>query len=168
MTGYTPLHIAMQFGRDNIFELLQNVYKADRDILDWSGKKALDYRRQKTAVSASTYSSKYYPVSPTASVFSFFDDTEPNYRSTIPMRKNKKTPKNATENSPSSVQRSASVLVQRLEHQQTPEVDGDTESLFSVEGGSEIGGSQTVGRRRGKANKSFLRKKFGTTGRKRY
>ncbi|XP_055689812.1 uncharacterized protein LOC129793664 [Lutzomyia longipalpis] len=46
----------MQFGRDNIFELLQNVYKADRDILDWSGKKALDYRRQKTAVSASTYS----------------------------------------------------------------------------------------------------------------
>ncbi|XP_059615093.1 uncharacterized protein LOC132260780 [Phlebotomus argentipes] len=54
--GYTPLHISMQFGRDNIFELLQNVYKVDRDILDWSGKKALDYRRQKTAVSASTYS----------------------------------------------------------------------------------------------------------------
>lgn len=26
LQGYTPLHIAMQFGKDNIFELLQNVY----------------------------------------------------------------------------------------------------------------------------------------------
>lgn len=24
--GYTPLHLATQFGRDNIFELLWNVY----------------------------------------------------------------------------------------------------------------------------------------------
>lgn len=35
------------------------VVEADRDILDWSGRKALDYRKQSTSVSASTYSSKY-------------------------------------------------------------------------------------------------------------
>uniref|UniRef100_A0A8D8ASS8 Ankyrin repeat domain-containing protein SOWAHC n=2 Tax=Culex pipiens TaxID=7175 RepID=A0A8D8ASS8_CULPI len=54
--GYTALHIAMQFGRNDIFELLCNVYKADRDLLDWSGKKALEYQKQMTSVSASTYS----------------------------------------------------------------------------------------------------------------
>ncbi|XP_035784209.1 ankyrin repeat domain-containing protein SOWAHA-like [Anopheles albimanus] len=54
--GYTALHIATQFGRNDIFELLCNVYKADRDMLDWSGKKALEYQKQLTSVSASTYS----------------------------------------------------------------------------------------------------------------
>lgn len=77
----------MQFGKDNIFELLQNVYSkkmlqihwfihvhdliressstspspldANRDLTDWSGKKPLDYRKPKTTVSASTYSSEY-------------------------------------------------------------------------------------------------------------
>lgn len=74
----------MQFGKDNIFELLQNVYSksnwnststwkldlieiflyaipsdANRDLMDWSGKKPLDYRKPKTSVSASTYSSEY-------------------------------------------------------------------------------------------------------------
>ncbi|XP_058827933.1 uncharacterized protein LOC131687864, partial [Topomyia yanbarensis] len=60
--GYTALHIAMQFGRNDIFELLCNVYKADRDLLDWSGKKALEYQKQMTSVSASTYSSEYDPM----------------------------------------------------------------------------------------------------------
>uniref|UniRef100_A0A1A9WD45 ANK_REP_REGION domain-containing protein n=1 Tax=Glossina brevipalpis TaxID=37001 RepID=A0A1A9WD45_9MUSC len=55
-TGYTPLHIAMQFGRANIFALLCNTYKANRDLLDWAGNKALDYSKQQTSVSASTYS----------------------------------------------------------------------------------------------------------------
>ncbi|XP_052862189.1 ankyrin repeat domain-containing protein SOWAHB [Anopheles cruzii] len=54
--GYTALHIATQFGRNDIFELLCNVYKADRDLLDWSGKKPLEYQKQMTSVSASTYS----------------------------------------------------------------------------------------------------------------
>ncbi|CAO1306834.1 unnamed protein product [Diamesa tonsa] len=54
-TGYTALHISMQFGRNDIFELLCNVYKADRDVLDWSGKKPLDYQKQLTSVSASTF-----------------------------------------------------------------------------------------------------------------
>uniref|UniRef100_A0A1I8Q934 SOWAHA-C winged helix-turn-helix domain-containing protein n=1 Tax=Stomoxys calcitrans TaxID=35570 RepID=A0A1I8Q934_STOCA len=54
--GYTPLHIAMQFGRVNVFALLCNTYKANRDLLDWAGNKALDYSKQQTSVSASTYS----------------------------------------------------------------------------------------------------------------
>ncbi|XP_041769516.1 ankyrin repeat domain-containing protein SOWAHC isoform X2 [Anopheles merus] len=54
--GYTALHIATQFGRNDIFELLCNVYKADRDLLDWSGKKALEYQKQMTSVSESTFS----------------------------------------------------------------------------------------------------------------
>ncbi|XP_070136018.1 uncharacterized protein sowah isoform X4 [Drosophila bipectinata] len=54
--GYTPLHLATQFGRDNIFELLWNTYKANRDIMDWSGNKPLDYSRQRSSVSASTCS----------------------------------------------------------------------------------------------------------------
>ncbi|XP_046807660.1 ankyrin repeat domain-containing protein SOWAHC isoform X2 [Lucilia cuprina] len=54
--GYTPLHIAMQFGRSNIFALLCNTYKANRDLLDWAGNKPLDYSKQQTSVSASTYS----------------------------------------------------------------------------------------------------------------
>lgn len=33
--------------------------EADRDVLDWSGRKPLEYRKQSTSVSASTYSSKY-------------------------------------------------------------------------------------------------------------
>ncbi|KAL9901540.1 ankyrin repeat domain family member sosondowah [Glossina fuscipes fuscipes] len=57
--GYTPLHIAMQFDRANIFALLCNTYKANRDLLDWAGNKALDYSKQQTSVSASTYSSEY-------------------------------------------------------------------------------------------------------------
>lgn len=36
--------------------------EADRDTLDWSGRKPLDYRKQSTSVSASTYSSKYNPT----------------------------------------------------------------------------------------------------------
>ncbi|GAB0092185.1 hypothetical protein DMENIID0001_071730 [Sergentomyia squamirostris] len=174
----------MQFGRDNIFELLQNVYKADRDVLDWSGKKPLDYRRQKTAVSASTYSSKYFPSSPTTtSPFSFLGLEEASerseqsdgvsllYRSTLPFRrnphqKNAKGSKGPSDDSPSSssVQRSASVLVQRIEHH-VP--DGDTMSVLSADGSPEVDNSGgTLGKRRAKANKSFLRKKFGTAGRR--
>lgn len=64
--GYTALHIAMQFGRSDVFELLCNVYKADRDILDWSGKKPLDYQKQLTCISASTFSSEYSHTVPKA------------------------------------------------------------------------------------------------------
>lgn len=33
--------------------------EADRDIFDWSGKKPLDYQKQLTSISASTFSSEY-------------------------------------------------------------------------------------------------------------
>uniref|UniRef100_A0A182MPD2 Uncharacterized protein n=1 Tax=Anopheles culicifacies TaxID=139723 RepID=A0A182MPD2_9DIPT len=33
--------------------------EADRDLLDWSGKKALEYQKQMTSVSDSTFSSEY-------------------------------------------------------------------------------------------------------------
>ncbi|XP_017480474.1 PREDICTED: uncharacterized protein LOC108369792 [Rhagoletis zephyria] len=46
----------MQFGRADVFELLVNVYKANRDVVDWSGNKPLDYSKQSTSVSASTFS----------------------------------------------------------------------------------------------------------------
>lgn len=41
----------------NVF--LSHSTEADRDILDWSGRKPLDYRKIHTTVSASTYSSEY-------------------------------------------------------------------------------------------------------------
>lgn len=42
----------------------KNHTEADRDTLDWSGKKPLDYRKIRTTVSASTYSSEYSFASP--------------------------------------------------------------------------------------------------------
>lgn len=38
--------------------------EADRDKLDWSGKKPMDYRKNQTSVSASTYSSEYNTSTP--------------------------------------------------------------------------------------------------------
>lgn len=38
-----------------------SILEADRDLLDWSGKKPLEYQKQMTSVSASTYSSEYDP-----------------------------------------------------------------------------------------------------------
>ncbi len=43
----------------NFFSFFFNPTEADRDILDWSGRKPLDYRKIHTTVSASTYSSEY-------------------------------------------------------------------------------------------------------------
>ncbi|XP_050512872.1 ankyrin repeat domain-containing protein SOWAHA [Diabrotica virgifera virgifera] len=40
--GYTPLHISAQFGHKNVFKLLIEVYKADPNIRDYSGRTA-DY-----------------------------------------------------------------------------------------------------------------------------
>ena len=34
--------------------------EADRDIFDWSGKKPLDYQKQLTTISSSTFSSEYF------------------------------------------------------------------------------------------------------------
>ncbi|XP_066602254.1 ankyrin repeat domain-containing protein SOWAHC [Prorops nasuta] len=53
--GYTPLHIAMQFDHENIFNLLVQVYGANQDIRDHSGKKARQYLvSQEAAISQDT------------------------------------------------------------------------------------------------------------------
>ncbi|XP_018338218.1 PREDICTED: ankyrin repeat domain-containing protein SOWAHB isoform X3 [Trachymyrmex septentrionalis] len=54
--GYTPLHIAMQFGHENIFNLLVQVYGANQDVRDYSGRKARQYlASQEAAVSQDTF-----------------------------------------------------------------------------------------------------------------
>ncbi|XP_050462821.1 ankyrin repeat domain-containing protein SOWAHB isoform X2 [Cataglyphis hispanica] len=56
VSGYTPLHIAMQFGHENIFNLLVQVYGANQDIRDYSGRKARQYLvSQEAAVSQDTF-----------------------------------------------------------------------------------------------------------------
>ncbi|VEN55722.1 unnamed protein product [Callosobruchus maculatus] len=40
--GYTPLHISAQFGHKEVFKLLIEVYKADPNVRDYSGRTA-DY-----------------------------------------------------------------------------------------------------------------------------
>ncbi|CAH2034824.1 unnamed protein product, partial [Iphiclides podalirius] len=41
--GYTPLHIAMQFRNENVYKLLIDVYDADPNVRDWSGRKPRQY-----------------------------------------------------------------------------------------------------------------------------
>ncbi|KAL4717738.1 hypothetical protein ACJJTC_000887 [Scirpophaga incertulas] len=41
--GYTPLHIAMQFHHENVYRLLVEVYDADSNVRDWSGRKPMQY-----------------------------------------------------------------------------------------------------------------------------
>ncbi|XP_015116107.1 ankyrin repeat domain-containing protein SOWAHB [Diachasma alloeum] len=54
--GYTALHIAMQFDHENIFNLLVQVYGANQEIRDHSGKKARQYlASQEAAVSQDTF-----------------------------------------------------------------------------------------------------------------
>lgn len=45
-----------------ILSIYFSILEADRDLLDWSGKKPLEYQKQMTSVSASTYSSEYDPM----------------------------------------------------------------------------------------------------------
>ncbi|EEB19214.1 ankyrin repeat-containing protein, putative [Pediculus humanus corporis] len=54
--GYTPLHLAMQYEHEEIFDLLVQVYAADQNLRDWSGKKPRQYRaNMDTSVSADTF-----------------------------------------------------------------------------------------------------------------
>lgn len=81
--GYTPLHLAMQFEKEEIFNLLVQVYGeffdsfafrrrpsltlmpfpgADQNLRDWSGRKARQYQVSlDTSVSADTFRSKSLP-----------------------------------------------------------------------------------------------------------
>ncbi|XP_049810939.1 ankyrin repeat domain-containing protein SOWAHA-like [Schistocerca nitens] len=55
-SGYTPLHLATQFGYEEIANLLVNAYGADQNLRDYSGRKARQYQAsQDTSVSADTF-----------------------------------------------------------------------------------------------------------------
>ncbi|CAK1554857.1 unnamed protein product [Leptosia nina] len=58
-SGYTPLHIAMQFRRENVYRLLVEVYDADPNVRDWSGKKPRQYLvHMDTSLSPGSYRKK--------------------------------------------------------------------------------------------------------------
>lgn len=205
----------MQFGKDNIFELLQNVYskctdyifsvskffmivllillilhkiystylmialflylkhfnwhhllnswtillyidtisittEADRDLMDWTGKKPLDYRKQKTTVSASTYSSEYTDssfVPPKNRHSSPFEST---LFSTYPRRNRHSTV--------GVVHRNASVLVKSKAHHQPAADDGDAAETSSIAKSDDSSELSFV--RGAKTNQSTLSKKL--------
>ncbi|XP_013146477.1 PREDICTED: ankyrin repeat domain-containing protein SOWAHC [Papilio polytes] len=57
--GYTPLHIAIQFRNENVYNLLVDVYDADPNVRDWSGRKARQYLvRMDTSLSPGSYRKK--------------------------------------------------------------------------------------------------------------
>ncbi|KAF5289150.1 hypothetical protein FQR65_LT02040 [Abscondita terminalis] len=47
-TGYTPLHMAVQFGHTKVYDLLTQVYSANPNIRDFSGRKPNQYNISKT------------------------------------------------------------------------------------------------------------------------
>ncbi|XP_046688263.1 ankyrin repeat domain-containing protein SOWAHC-like [Homalodisca vitripennis] len=47
MQGYTALHLAMQYGHEDIFNLLKDVYGANPAIRDWGGRKPRQYLTNK-------------------------------------------------------------------------------------------------------------------------
>ncbi|XP_063235252.1 uncharacterized protein LOC134538142 [Bacillus rossius redtenbacheri] len=56
VSGYSPLHIAMMFGHEEIFNLLVKVYSGDPNLRDWSGRKPRHYLASRdTSVSADTF-----------------------------------------------------------------------------------------------------------------
>lgn len=57
--GYTPLHIAMQFRHENVYRLLVEVYDADPNMRDWSGRKPRQYLvHMDTSLSPGSYRKK--------------------------------------------------------------------------------------------------------------
>ncbi|CAH2104003.1 unnamed protein product [Euphydryas editha] len=58
-SGYTPLHIAMRFRHENVYRLLVEVYDADPNVRDWSGKKPRQYLvHMDTSLSPGSYRKK--------------------------------------------------------------------------------------------------------------
>lgn len=49
----------MRESNDLLIQVVSCIAEADRDILDWSGKKPLDYQKQLTSISNATFSSEY-------------------------------------------------------------------------------------------------------------
>ncbi|XP_027841396.1 ankyrin repeat domain-containing protein SOWAHD-like [Aphis gossypii] len=54
--GYTPCHLALQFGHEEIYKILVESYGADPNVRDYSGRKPRQYQtNQDTSLSADTY-----------------------------------------------------------------------------------------------------------------
>lgn len=142
--------------------------EADRDILDWSGRKPLDYRKIHTTVSASTYSSEYK-----LPYINYSTSTMPlpkfNYGTLNKTKRHKRAA-----SSSGLVHRTQSMLgiSQQQQHQQPPSTDSiadDTMSMKAAPPNRSTYFSPELGDgvRHQKKYQSFsLKKKFGTIGRK--
>jgi hypothetical protein len=148
--------------------------EADRDCMDYSGKKPLDYQKQMTSVSESTYSSKYRTVLewPTTS-----DDSASSVANFGSMRKGSRRQRRSISSvaEPLGVQRSFSIISSGsrtfnprglikdktvFHYTDNTNNNNDQSDEMSNQGGSLSGGSFRL-RRNDKRHKSFLRKTFG-------
>lgn len=134
-------HVRSEFNDFLISALV--LAEADRDIFDWSGKKPLDYQKQLTSISASTFSSEYRVMS---NVIVSGIQTLPTRQNT--MKKNRNREK---------VQRSFTIMNDSgASSSQRPSFDEsfDTKSIVSEAGSSEFG----TKREKKKYRASFLKK----------
>lgn len=127
--------------------------EADRDALDWSGKKPLDYQKQLTSVSASTFNSEYKILNNV--IFSNIQ-TLPTRQNT--MKKLRNRTRYATTTG-STVQRSFSI-VHHDDDAKDSSVDrkssDDTKSLANEAGSSDM--FSTAKRKEKRYRQSFLKK----------
>lgn len=125
--------------------------EADRDLLDWSGKKALEYQKQMTtvSVSASTYSSEY----------KILDNIIISNIQTLPNRQNtmKKKDRGRYTSTTGIVQRSYSLAVKDVDNKANKTDQNDTESRNMLENSSSAEFSKRKDKR---FHQSFLRKKI--------
>lgn len=126
--------------------------EADRDIFDWSGKKPLDYQKQLTSISASTFSSEYKVMSNV--IISNIQ--------TLPTRQN--TMKKSRNRERSGVQRSFTIMndggsSSRGSLDDTKSIDNfDTRSIANEPGTSTAFGSAPAKRKEKRFRSSFLKK----------
>ncbi|KAF2899461.1 hypothetical protein ILUMI_06714, partial [Ignelater luminosus] len=57
--GYTPLHMAVQFGHKKVYNLLVEVYRANPEIRDFSGRRPNQYETSQTQTSNKDNYSEY-------------------------------------------------------------------------------------------------------------
>lgn len=132
--------------------------EADRDVLDWSGKKPLDYQKQLTSVSASTFNSEYKILN---NVIISNIQTLPTRQNTMKKLRNR-TRYATTTGSTSAVQRSFSIVHDdgakgsSVDHKSTD----DTKSLAGEVGSSDL--SSITKRKEKRYRQSFLKKTLST------
>ncbi|KAL4097458.1 hypothetical protein QTP88_022240 [Uroleucon formosanum] len=85
--GYTPCHLALQFGHEEIYKILVESYGADPNVRDYSGRKPRQYQtNQDTSLSADTYRSEYAREKPSTAAKLLLFSSLPR-----PKRRSKKT-----------------------------------------------------------------------------